>query len=83
MKNMLVDLKVDVDKLRVESPRAGLLGQGASGESLKTRLDLASDRFSSTLSHLSDALIRNFRANVGRQTRCSRRRLSRKRRAAS
>lgn len=60
MKNMLVDMKVDVDKLRVEAPRAGLLGQGATGESLKTQLDLASDRISSTLSHLSDALIKFY-----------------------
>lgn len=60
MKNMLVDMKLDVDKLRVETPRAGLLGQGASGESLKTQLDLASERITSTLSHLSDALIKFY-----------------------
>jgi hypothetical protein len=60
MKNMLVDLKVDVDKLRVETPRPGLLGQGASGESLKTQLDLASERITSSLSQLSDALIKFY-----------------------
>lgn len=60
MKNMLVDMKVDVDKLRVESPRAGLLGQGATGESLKTQLDLASERITSSLSQLSDALIKFY-----------------------
>ena len=60
MKNMLVDMKVDVDKLRVEAPRAGLLGQGSSGESLKSQLDLASERITSTLSHLSDALIKFY-----------------------
>jgi hypothetical protein len=60
MKNMLVDMKVDVDKLRVEVPRPGLLGQGATGESLKTQLDLASERITSTLSHLSDALIKFY-----------------------
>lgn len=60
MKNMLVEMKVDVDKLRVETPRAGLLGQGATGESLKTQLDLASERISTTLSHLSDGLIKFY-----------------------
>ncbi|MBC7279172.1 hypothetical protein [Nocardioides sp.] len=60
MKNMLVDMKVDVDKLRVETPRAGLLGQGASGESLKSQMDVASDRINATLSHLSDALIKFY-----------------------
>lgn len=60
MKNMLVDMKVDVDKLRVETPRPGLLGQGASGESLKTQLDLASERITSSLSQLSDALIKFY-----------------------
>lgn len=60
MKNMLVDLKVDVDKLRVQPPRAGLLGQGATGESLKGQMDVASDRINATLSHLSDALIKFY-----------------------
>ncbi|MGH3350799.1 MAG: hypothetical protein ACRDPS_09060 [Nocardioides sp.] len=60
MKNMLVEMKVDVDKVRAETPRAGLLGQGASGESLKSQLDLASERINSTLSHLSDALIKFY-----------------------
>jgi hypothetical protein len=60
MKNMLVEMKVDVDKVRAETPRPGLLGQGASGESLKSQLDLASDRINSTLSHLSDALIKFY-----------------------
>lgn len=60
MKDMLVDMKVAVDKVRIDSPRAGLLGQGASGESLKAQLDLASQRITSTLSHLSDALIKFY-----------------------
>lgn len=60
MKNMLVDMKVEVDKLRVEAPRAGLLGQGATGESLKSQMDIASDRINTTLSHLSDALIKFY-----------------------
>lgn len=60
MKNMLVDMKVDVDKLRVDTPRPGLLGQGASGESLKAQLDLASERINTTLSHLSDSLIKFY-----------------------
>lgn len=60
MKNMLVDLKVDVDKLRVDAPRAGLLGQGASGESLKSQMDVASDRINASLSQLSDALIKFY-----------------------
>lgn len=60
MKNMLVDMKVDVDRLRVETPRAGLLGQGATGESLKSQMDVASDRINTTLSHLSDALIKFY-----------------------
>lgn len=60
MKDVLVDMKVHVDKPRVETPRAGLLGQGATGESLKAQLDLASERISTTLSHLSDALIKFY-----------------------
>ena len=60
MKNMLVDLKVDVDKVRVDAPRAGLLGQGASGESLKSQMDVASDRINASLSQLSDALIKFY-----------------------
>lgn len=62
MKNMLVDLKVDVDKLRVEPPRAGLLGQGATGQSLKSQMDVASDRINASLSQLSDALIKFYEA---------------------
>src|SRR4051794_37637756 len=60
MKNVLVEMKVDVDQVRASTPRAGLLGQGATGESLKSQLDLASERINSTLSHLSDALIKFY-----------------------
>ncbi|MBB3089120.1 hypothetical protein [Nocardioides albus] len=60
MKNVLIEMKVEVDKPRVDTPRAGLLGQGASGESLKKQLDLASERISSSLSQLSDAVIKFY-----------------------
>lgn len=60
IKNGLVEMKVNVDKQRVEAPPAGMLGQAATGESLKGQMDKATERINTTLSHLSDALIKFY-----------------------
>lgn len=60
IKDALVEMKVNVDKQRVEAPPPGMLGQAATGESLKGQMDKATERINTTLSHLSDALIKFY-----------------------
>lgn len=57
IKQVLIDAKVDVDKIHVEKPGAGTLGGSKTAESLEALMNRATDRITSTLSETSDALI--------------------------
>lgn len=57
IKGVLVDSKVDVDKVHVDRPTPGTLGGSQTAESLESLMNRATDRITSTLSETSDALI--------------------------
>lgn len=59
IKQVLMDAKVDVDKLHVEKPAAGTMGGSGSADSLSGLVNAATERITSALSETSDALI-NF-----------------------
>lgn len=57
IKEVLMDSKVDVDKVHVDKPGSGALGGSQTAESLEGLMSRATDRIISTLSETSDALI--------------------------
>ena len=57
IKQVLIDSKVDVDKVHVDKPPAGHLGGSQTADSLAGLVNLATERINSTLSETSDALI--------------------------
>ncbi|MEU4451325.1 hypothetical protein AB0F44_08340 [Nocardioides sp. NPDC023903] len=57
IKEVLVDAKVDVDKVHVDKPGGGTLGGSSTATNLAKLMNLATDRINSTLSETSDALI--------------------------
>ena len=58
MKNVLMDVKVDVDAVHVDKPTKGSLGGSQTAETLESLMNRATDRINSTLSETSDALIK-------------------------
>lgn len=59
IKQVLMDAKVDIDKVHVEKPAAGTLGGSQTADSLSGLVNRATERITSALSETSDALI-NF-----------------------
>ncbi|MER7299617.1 hypothetical protein ABTX24_08185 [Nocardioides sp. NPDC127514] len=58
IKQVLIDSKVDVDKVHVDKPAAGHLGGSQTADSLAGLMNVATERINSTLSETSDALIK-------------------------
>jgi len=58
IKQVLIDSKVDVDKVHVDKPAAGHLGGSQTADSLAGLVNLATERINSALSETSDALIK-------------------------
>ncbi|SDK26969.1 hypothetical protein SAMN05428985_103325 [Nocardioides sp. YR527] len=58
IKQVLIDSKVDVDKVHVDKPATGHLGGSQTADSLAGLVNLATERINSTLSETSDALIK-------------------------
>jgi flagellar hook-basal body complex protein FliE len=58
MKNVLMDVKVDVDSVHVDKPSKGSVGGSQTAETLESLMNRATDRINSTLSETSDALIK-------------------------
>lgn len=57
IKQVLMDAKVDVDKVHVDKPAAGTMGGSETADSLNDLVNLATDRINSALSETSNALI--------------------------
>jgi hypothetical protein len=57
IKQVLMDAKVDIDKVHVEKPAAGALGGSQTADSLSGLVNRATERITSALSETSDALI--------------------------
>ena len=57
IKQVLMDAKVDIDKVHVEKPVAGTLGGSQTADSLSGLVNRATERITSALSETSDALI--------------------------
>ncbi|MFJ9387414.1 hypothetical protein ACIRON_01245 [Nocardioides sp. NPDC101246] len=57
IKQVLMDAKVDIDKVHVDKPPAGTLGGSQSADSLGGLMHRATERITSALSETSDALI--------------------------
>lgn len=57
IKQVLMDAKVDVDKVHVDKPKAGTMGGSETADSLSGLVNIATDRINSALSQTSNALI--------------------------
>ncbi|MER6970386.1 hypothetical protein ABT304_04970 [Nocardioides sp. NPDC000445] len=57
MTQVLMDSKVDIDKVNVDKPAGGTMGGSKTAGNLSSLVDLATDRINSALSETSNALI--------------------------